>query len=459
MLQFGTDGVRGEFGTELTTQYVCALARVVAKVLQCKLVVIGRDTRESGPALEVAITKSLTQLGVEVHLMGVAPTPAIAHAAASRNIVALAITASHNPYRDNGVKIFGSGGRKLSDDEESRIETALATELESQSTDGLAKTGFDLRKDSANESSKDFARSLVQYRVDYLDQYCASLIATVPKNSLARLRITIDCANGALSTVAPDVFGALGAIVTTINATPNGQNINHECGATNPVALIDSVRHFGAQLGIAFDGDGDRLIAIDNTGTVVDGDHLLAISAREMKRQGILRNNAVAVTVMTNIGFHRAMKQAGIDVVTTPVGDRAVLTAIQDNDLSLGGEQSGHIIYRDLATTGDGLLAAIRLATLVASATKSFSEIASDAMRSFPQVLINVRVARRATDIEQMFAVEISQAQQILADNGRVLVRPSGTEPVVRVMVEALRQDDAQSVATTLADAITARLG
>ena len=441
VLQFGTDGVRGEFGTELTTQYVCALARAVAKVLQCKLVVIGRDTRESGPALEAAITESLTQLGIEVHLMGVAPTPAIAHAAASKNIVALAITASHNPYRDNGVKIFGSGGRKLSDNEESRIETALATELESQSTDGLAKTG------------------LVQHRVDYLDQYRASLIATVPKNSLAGLRITIDCANGALSTVAPDVFGALGAIVTTINATPNGQNINHECGATNPVALIDSVRHFGAQLGIAFDGDGDRLIAIDNTGTVVDGDHLLAISAREMKRQGILRNNAVAVTVMTNIGFHRAMKQAGIDVVTTPVGDRAVLTAIQDNDLSLGGEQSGHIIYRDLATTGDGLLAAIRLATLVASATKSFSEIASDAMTSFPQVLISVRVARRATDIEQMFAVEISQAQQILADNGRVLVRPSGTEPVVRVMVEASRQDDAQSVATTLADAITARLG
>ncbi|NQV96936.1 MAG: phosphoglucosamine mutase [Acidimicrobiaceae bacterium] len=441
MLQFGTDGVRGEFGTELTTEYVGALARVVAKVLQCKLVIIGRDTRESGPTLESAITKSLTQLGVEVHLMGVAPTPAIAHAAASRNVVALAITASHNPYQDNGVKIFGSGGRKLTDDEESRIETALATELKSRSTDELAKTG------------------LVQYRVNYLDQYRASLIATVPKNSLAKLRITIDCANGALSSVAPDVFGALGAIVTTINATPNGQNINHECGATNPVALSDTVRQFGAHLGIAFDGDGDRLIAIDNTGTVVDGDHLLAISAREMKRQGILRNNAVAVTVMTNIGFHRAMKEAGIDVVTTPVGDRAVLTAIQDNDLSLGGEQSGHIIYRDLATTGDGLLAAIRLATLVASATKSFSEIASDAMTSFPQVLINIRVANRAIDIEQMFTVEIAQAQQTLADNGRVLVRPSGTEPVVRVMVEASRQDDAQSVATTLADAITARLG
>jgi len=441
VLQFGTDGVRGEFGTELTTEYVGALARVVAKVLQCKLVVIGRDTRESGPALESAITKSLTHLGVEVHLMGIAPTPAIAHAAASKNVVAMAITASHNPYQDNGVKIFGSGGRKLTDDEESRIETALATEMKSQSTDELAKTG------------------LVQDRVDYLDQYRASLIATVPKNSLAKLRITIDCANGALSTVAPDVFGALGAVVTTINATPNGQNINHECGATNPVGLSDTVRQFGADLGIAFDGDGDRLIAIDGTGTVVDGDHLLAISAREMKRQGTLRNNAVAVTVMTNIGFHRAMKQSGIDVLTTPVGDRAVLTAIQDNDLSLGGEQSGHIIYRDSATTGDGLLAAIRLATLVAGATKSFSEIASDAMTSFPQVLINVRVANRATDIEQMFSVEISQAQQILADNGRVLVRQSGTEPVVRVMVEASTQDAAQSVATTLADAITARLG
>ena len=439
MLKFGTDGVRGEFGTELTTSYVAALARAAAKVLQCQLVVIGRDTRESGLALEVAIAESLTQLGVEVHLMGVAPTPAIAHAAATGDLVAFAITASHNTYSDNGVKIFGNGGRKLSDDEESRIEAELASEL-AKETAGSAV---------ANQGTS---------HPEYLEKYCASLIATVPKNTLAKLHIALDCANGALSNVAPDVFGALGATVSTIHAAPNGQNINHECGATNPATLSEVVKNVKAHVGIAFDGDGDRLIAIDNTGSIVDGDHLLAISAREMKRNGTLRNNKVAVTVMTNIGFHRAMTQAEIEVITTPVGDRSILAAIKDNDLSLGGEQSGHIIYHDLATTGDGLLAAIRLAVLVANSAQTFSQIASDAMTSFPQVLINVRVAKRTENIEQIFAEEILQAEKTLADNGRVLVRPSGTEPVVRVMVEASQHEIAESVATTLANAITARL-
>lgn len=439
MLKFGTDGVRGEFGTELTTSYVAALARAAAKVLQCQLVVIGRDTRESGLALEVAIAESLTQLGVEVHLMGVAPTPAIAHAAATGDLVAFAITASHNRYTDNGVKIFGNGGRKLSDDEESRIEAELANELAKE----LAGSAV------ANQGTS---------HPEYLEKYCAALIATVPKNALAKLHIALDCANGALSNVAPDVFGALGATVSTIHAAPNGQNINHECGATNPATLSEVVKNVKAHIGIAFDGDGDRLIAIDNTGSIVDGDHLLAISAREMKRNGTLRNNKVAVTVMTNIGFHRAMTQAAIEVITTPVGDRSILAAIKDNDLSLGGEQSGHIIYHDLATTGDGLLAAIRLAVLVANSAQTFSQIASDAMTSFPQVLINVRVAKRAENIEQIFAEEILQAEKTLADNGRVLVRPSGTEPVVRVMVEASQHEIAESVATTLANAITARL-
>ncbi len=439
MLKFGTDGVRGEFGTELTTSYVAALARAAAKVLQCQLVVIGRDTRESGLALEVAIAESLTQLGVEVHLMGVAPTPAIAHAAATGDLVAFAITASHNRFSDNGVKIFGNGGRKLSDDEESRIEAELANEL-AKVTAGSAV---------ATQGTS---------HPEYLEKYCASLIATVPKNALAKLHIALDCANGALSNVAPDVFGALGATVSTIHAAPNGQNINHECGATNPATLSEVVKNVKAHVGIAFDGDGDRLIAIDNTGSIVDGDHLLAISAREMKRNGTLRNNKVAVTVMTNIGFHRAMTQAAIEVITTPVGDRSILAAIKDNDLSLGGEQSGHIIYHDLATTGDGLLAAIRLAVLVANSEQTFSQIASDAMTSFPQVLINVRVAKRTENIEQIFAEEILQAEKTLADNGRVLVRPSGTEPVVRVMVEASQHEIAESVATTLANAITARL-
>ncbi len=440
MLKFGTDGVRGEFGTELTTTYVAALARAAAKVLRCKLVVIGRDTRESGPVLEQAIAQALIECGVEVHLMGVAPTPAIAHAAATGDLVAFAITASHNAYSDNGVKIFGDGGRKLSDDEQSQIEFELINAIATQN------------------SSQSVSQSQGTLHPEYLAQYCAALIATAPKNALANLKIALDCANGAMSSVAPEVFAALGATVSTIHTTPNGKNINEECGATHPVSLSESLKNSKADLGIAFDGDGDRLIAVDNDGSIVDGDHLLAISAQEMKRNGTLRNNKVAVTVMTNIGFHQAMQRAEIEVITTPVGDRAILAAIKENDLALGGEQSGHIIYHDQATTGDGLLAALRLAVLVASSSRKLSEIASEAMTSFPQVLINVRIAKSTENIQQIFAAEILQAQKTLADNGRVLVRSSGTEPVVRVMVEAAQHETAKSVATALADAIAARL-
>ena len=440
MLKFGTDGVRGEFGTELTTSYVAALARAAAKVLQCKLVVIGRDTRESGSVLEAAIARSLSSLGIEVHLMGVAPTPAIAFAAASSDVVSLAITASHNPYSDNGVKIFGRGGRKLTDEQESQIESELAREM------SLGEI---------TTSSKSQAIS----NPEYLERYCAALVVSAPKNALAKLHIALDCANGAMSEVASAVLVALGAKVSVIHSSPNGKNINHQCGATNPGELREFVKKIQADLGIAFDGDGDRLIAIDDSGSIVDGDHLIAISAQEMKRNGTLRNNKVAVTVMTNIGFHQAMKQSAIEVVTTPVGDRSVLIAIQENDLSLGGEQSGHIIYHDLATTGDGLLAAIRLAVLIANSSQVFSKIASNAMTSFPQVLKNIRVAKLAEDVAQIFAAEIATAEKILADDGRVLVRSSGTEPVVRVMVEAREHDIAESVAATLVAAITARLG
>ena len=446
MLKFGTDGVRGEFGTDLTTSYVAALARAAAKVLQCKLVVIGRDTRESGPALEAAISQSLSSLGIEVHLMGVAPTPAIAFAAASSEAVSFAITASHNPYTDNGVKIFGRGGRKLTDEQESQIEIEIETEIE-------------LASEASREEIMTSSKSLATSHPEYLERYCAALVAGVPKNALAKLHIALDCANGAMSEVAAAVFTGLGAKVSAIHNSPNGKNINHHCGATDPSELKVLVKKINADLGVAFDGDGDRLIAVDDSGSIVDGDHLIAISAQDMKRNGTLRNNKVAVTVMTNIGFHQAMKECEIEVVTTPVGDRSVLIAIQENDLSLGGEQSGHIIYHDVATTGDGLLAAIRLSALIANSSQVFSQLASNAMTSFPQVLKNIRVAKLAENVAQIFATEIAAAEKILADNGRVLVRSSGTEPVVRVMVEAREYDIAVSVATTLVTAITARLG
>ena len=440
MLTFGTDGVRGEFGTELTETYAAGLVAVVAQVLQCKKVVIGRDTRESGVLLETAIATALTSRGVEVQLMGVAPTPAIAFAARQHDLVAIAITASHNSYQDNGLKIFGAGGHKLSDADQQRIERELAAGAQvAVSVAGAATTSVS--------------------RPELLQEYCDWMLGSMQPNALKNLHVALDCANGAYSSVAPKVLTKLGATVTTINATPDGRNINLQCGATQPAMLSEVVKSVGAHFGVAFDGDGDRLIAVDGNGEIVDGDHLLAISALEMKRQGTLHNNKVVVTVMTNIGFHQAMNQAEIEVVTTPVGDRSVLIALEQGSLSLGGEQSGHIIYRDLATTGDGLLAALTLASLIVGSKKSLSEIASQAMTSFPQVLINLRVSRRVEDMDQLFASEIAAAEKSLGGVGRVLVRASGTEPMVRVMVEASQQHMAETVAATLADAITARLG
>lgn len=444
MLTFGTDGVRGEFGKELTENYAANLAEVAAQVLQCNLVVIGRDTRESGVLLETAITKALATMGVEVQLMGVAPTPAIAFAARKHGVVAIAITASHNLYQDNGIKIFGAGGCKLSDAEQESIEQAMLARGEN------AKAADNMVSSSAKSGVA---------RPELLQEYCDWLVGLVRPGALKNLHVALDCANGAFSHVAPEVFSKLGATVTTINATPDGRNINLQCGATHPEPLSEVVKSVGAHFGVAFDGDGDRLIAVDGNAQIVDGDHLLAISALDMKHRGTLRNNKVVVTVMTNIGFHQAMKNAGIEVVTTPVGDRSVLLALDDESLSLGGEQSGHIIYRDLATTGDGLLAAVSLAALIAESKKSLSEIANTAMTSFPQVLINLRVGKRVDGVDQLFKGEIAAAEKTLGASGRVLVRASGTEPMVRVMVEAPQQDIAEKVAATLAEAITARLG
>lgn len=452
MLTFGTDGVRGEFGKELTELYAASLAEVAAQILQCKVVVVGRDTRESGVLLELAITKALTGRGVEVQLMGVAPTPAIAFAARQHNVVAIAITASHNLYQDNGIKIFGAGGRKLSDDEQQRIEHEMS--LRDGATGNVESNMASGAIDGAASSTTNSVA-----RPELLQEYCDWLVASVRHGALENLHIALDCANGAFSMLAPEVFSKLGATVTTMNATPDGRNINLQCGATHPEPLSEVVKSVGAHFGVAFDGDGDRLIAVDELGQIVDGDHLLAISALQMKQQGTLRNNKVVVTVMTNIGFHQAMKGAGIEVVTTPVGDRSVLVALEENSLSLGGEQSGHIIYRDFATTGDGLFAAIKLAVFVADSKKLLSEIAEQAMTSFPQVLINLRVAKRVEAIDQLFKSEIETAQKSLGDSGRVLVRASGTEPMVRVMVESQQQSTAEKVAATLADAISARLG
>jgi phosphoglucosamine mutase len=456
MLTFGTDGVRGEFGKELTETYAANLAEVAAQILQCKKVVIGRDTRESGSALENAIAEALTRIGVEVQLMGVAPTPAIAFAAHKHGVVAIAITASHNLFQDNGIKIFAAGGLKLSDDQQASIEREMIAR-DTAVRDGVATNSQIV--DEISAGGEKLVAKRLNLRPELLQEYCDWIVDLVPRDAFKNLHVALDCANGAFSYVAPEVFSKLGATVTTVNATPDGRNINLQCGATHPSALIEVVKNVGANFGVAFDGDGDRLIAVDNKGQIVDGDHLLAISALNMKTQGTLRGNKVVVTVMTNIGFHEAMKRAGIEVLTTPVGDRSVLLALEENSLSLGGEQSGHIIYQDFATTGDGLLAAIKLATVVVESKKTLNEVAVNAMTSFPQVLINLRIAKRVEGVDSIFGSEIEAAEKALGESGRVLVRASGTEPMVRVMVEAPQQEVAEQVAATLADAISARLG
>ena len=443
MLRFGTDGVRGVALTELTEQYVVDLGYAAASVLSLKHVVIGRDTRESGLVLQTALARGFAAGGATVELLGVTPTPAIAFAAAQRGCAGAAVTASHNPYADNGVKIFGIGGIKLTDDQERMIETAMA-EIGAKSADA--------------QSSVESVTAITD-SVAAINDYRNSVLSLVPSRAFADIRIVVDCANGAMSDVAPYVLAQLGATVIAIHCEPNGKNINAECGATYPKIIGEAVRLHQAAIGLAFDGDGDRVIGVDHVGNIVDGDHLLALAAIDMHERKVLDGNGVVVTVMTNAGFHEAMAKHGISVVTTPVGDRSVLIALDENNYSLGGEQSGHIIYRKDATTGDGLLAGVRLVDLVRRKNVTLQKLAQDAMTSLPQVLINVRVESVASDLATQFAQEIAVAERDLNGVGRVLLRASGTEPLVRVMVEAQFEETANSVAQRLAASVIKRLG
>jgi phosphoglucosamine mutase len=405
--------------------------------------VIGRDTRESGLVLQTALARGFAAGGATVELLGVTPTPAIAFAAAQRGCAGAAVTASHNPYADNGVKIFGIGGIKLTDDQERMIESAMA-ESGAKSTDA--------------QSSVESVAAITD-SVAAINDYRNSIESLVPSRAFADIRIVVDCANGAMSDVAPYVLAQLGATVIAIHCEPNGKNINAECGATYPKIIGEAVRLHQAAIGLAFDGDGDRVIGVDHVGNIVDGDHLLALAAIDMHERKVLDGSGVVVTVMTNAGFHEAMAKHGISVVTTPVGDRSVLIALDENNYSLGGEQSGHIIYRKDATTGDGLLAGVRLVDLVRRKNVTLQKLAQDAMTSLPQVLINVRVESVASDLATQFAQEIAAAERDLNGVGRVLLRASGTEPLVRVMVEAQFEETANSVAQRLAASVIKRLG
>ena len=433
MLHFGTDGVRGVAIDELTPELARDLARATSRVLQPVAVVIGRDTRESGPALEKAIIDGCAAEGVPVYLLGVAPTPAVAFASERNGWVGIAITASHNPWADNGIKVFASGGVKLDDVEQIEIERVWHALTAEPAPVALGTV-------------HDASHIVAEYATHRFN---------IIGGSLAGLSVVLDCAHGAMSSVAAEVFHVAGANVEVINASPNGRNINEQCGATSPQALAQHVIATRADIGIAFDGDGDRLMAVTATGRVIDGDYLMAIAALDLSSRGLLRNKGVAVTVMSNLGFHHAMRNHDVDVVVTPVGDRNVLVALDEYDFVLGGEQSGHIVHRAHATTGDGLLAALVLCEYLVRSKESLDE-AVTIMETYPQVLINVRTENRVHDPVADIASQIAAAEKELGDEGRILVRASGTEPLVRVMVEAANESLAHSTAEALALALIA---
>jgi phosphoglucosamine mutase len=430
-VRFGTDGVRGRANTELTAAFALDLGRAAAQVLDARLAVVGGDSRMSTAMLEAAFVAGLAAEGVEVRRLGVTPTPAVAFEAARAGAMGAVISASHNPYFDNGIKLFAPGGTKLPDEVESQIETALRTL-------GVATA----------------EPAPIHGRGEAGGGYVNHLLTVLEGRTLDGLRVVIDAANGAASHLVAEVFQRSGAQVVVINAQPNGTNINDRCGATDPVGLQAVVRAERAHVGIALDGDADRLIAVDELGDVVDGDHILAICASDLNSRGLLRDHTVVITVMTNLGFHLAMREAGIEVVQTAVGDRYVLESLASGGYSLGGEQSGHVIFTDHATTGDGMLTGLVLLDVMQRSGRQLSQLAAEAMTQLPQVLVNVPVAERRPDIAELLATEIAAAAEPLGSTGRILVRPSGTEPLVRVMVEAPTAELATSTAAHLADVV-----
>jgi phosphoglucosamine mutase len=433
-LRFGTDGVRGRVGDELTPELVLALGRAAARVLRADRFVVGRDPRLSGPLLEGALVAGLAAEGATVERLGVLPTPAVAALAAAEGVPGAVISASHNTYADNGVKFFTAGGRKLDDGVEARLEAELT-------------------RPPAEPRTGDAVGAVVD-RADGADRYVQGLVASLEGRRLDGLRVVLDCANGAASAVGPATLRQLGADLDVVAAEPDGRNINDGCGSTAPGPLADRVRALGADVGLAVDGDADRVVAVDAAGRVVDGDHLMAVCALDLAERDRLAERTVVVTVMTNLGFRLAMAEHGIRVEETPVGDRHVLEALEAGHWSLGGEQSGHVIFRDLAATGDGLLTGLQLLDAMSRSGRALADLAS-VMRSLPQVLRNVPMAARGLDVQAALADEVA-AEEARLGEGRVLLRPSGTEPVVRVMVEAGTTEEAEAAAARLAAAVEA---
>lgn len=444
-LKFGTDGVRGAANVELTPELALLLGRSAARVLGGDRWLIGRDTRRSGGLLGAALAAGLASEGVDVVDLGVLPTPGVAHVSRLEQCPAAMISASHNPFDDNGIKLFASGGRKLSDE----VEQALEAELT------VLGAGGDNRPRAEGAAVGDLASDhsgVLRYRDHLVNEI-------LDGRTLGGLKVVVDTANGAAFALAADVLFALGAEVTAIHDTPDGININADCGSTYPASLQAAVTAAGADVGLAFDGDADRVLAVDARGELVDGDEIIGICAVDLHERGALAHGTVVVTVMSNLGFRRGMAAKGIEVVDTAVGDRYVLEELDRGGFSLGGEQSGHVIFREIASTGDGLLTGIALLDVVARKGIPLHELAASTMTRLPQVLVNVRIARRDPDLLAKLAPELAAAEADLGDTGRVLLRPSGTEPLIRVMVEAETDERARSVADGLAEAVRSAAG
>ena len=419
---FGTDGIRGIAGESLTADLSFKVGKALGKLLTEKKehpkVIIGRDTRISCDMIEQALTAGLTSTGVNVMTVGTIPTPAIAYLTKTiETDSGIMISASHNPYQDNGIKIFGPDGFKLTDDQELEIEHLI------DNTDKIKNASFEKigKLYSGNE--------LTQKYIQHIKQSISG--------DLSGIKIALDCANGATTGVAPFIFGDLEADIETIGCKPNGININDNVGSTKIDTIANFVKENNVDVGFAFDGDGDRVLAVDSKGNIVDGDKIMFILAKHLKEQGELKDNMVVSTVMSNIGFYKAIEENGLQSVKTAVGDRYVVEEMRNNDYSLGGEQSGHIILMNYATTGDGILTAVKLTDIIKTSGKSLEELAGE-VSIYPQKLVNIKVIDKKSAMEDAdILAECEKVETELKGNGRILLRASGTENLIRVMVEA----------------------
>ena len=419
---FGTDGIRGIAGESLTADLSFKVGKALGKLLTEKKehpkVVIGRDTRISCDMIEQALTAGLTSTGVNVMTVGTIPTPAIAYLTKTiETDSGIMISASHNPYQDNGIKIFGPDGFKLTDEQELEIESLIdnSEQIKNASFEKIGKLY------GGNELSQKYVQHIKQ-----------SI-----SGDLSNIKIALDCANGATTGVAPYIFGDLEADIETIGCQPNGININDNVGSTKIDTISAFVKENNVDVGFAFDGDGDRVLAVDANGNIVDGDKIMFILAKHLKEQGELKDNMVVSTVMSNIGFYKAIEENGLQSVKTAVGDRYVVEEMRKNDYSLGGEQSGHIVLMNYATTGDGILTAVKLANIIKTSGKSLEELASE-VSIYPQKLVNIKVIDKKTAMEDSEILsECEKVEKELEGNGRILLRASGTENLIRVMVEA----------------------